>query len=192
MDVRFARLSEPHIRPLMDLVEGIRSRGHEVPNVDPNDGGVHARALFLLETPGPRAVSSNFISRDNPDPSARNMGFALDQAGFVRADVVLWNVVPYCISSSTMNRNATVAQVRAAVADTQSFVDRLNKLAVAIFCGKSAQRAIGKLRFPDHVRILRTFHPAARSFNRAVYRSHMLATFKEARKLAAQVELLTN
>ena len=56
MDERCSRLGQPHVEPLIRLVKGIRRRGVEVPNVDPNDGGVCAEALFLLETPGRKAV----------------------------------------------------------------------------------------------------------------------------------------
>src|SRR6476619_4794984 len=138
-DPREARLDEPHVRPLMDLVCSLRSRGYDVPNIDPNDGGVDARVLILLETPGPRAVGSRFVSRDNPDPSARNLGKALDHAGLNRSDVLVWNVVPYCVSTTDRNHNATGTQVREAVADLQAFLDRLPALKVAIFCGRSAQ-----------------------------------------------------
>lgn len=33
---RLLQLREPHVGPLMDLIRGIRKRGLEVPNVDPN------------------------------------------------------------------------------------------------------------------------------------------------------------
>jgi hypothetical protein len=32
------RLSEPHVRPLMDVVRDLRARGFVVPNVDPTMG----------------------------------------------------------------------------------------------------------------------------------------------------------
>jgi hypothetical protein len=78
LDPREARLIEPHVRPLMDLVRKLRKQLADnaktngdleppgVPNVDPIDGGVKARALFLLATPGRRAVGSGFVSQDNP------------------------------------------------------------------------------------------------------------------------------
>ena len=164
----------------MRVVEGMRSRGLIVPNVDPNDGGVRARVLFLLETPGPRAVGTAFVSRENPDPSAKNMGQALERTGFSRSEVVIWNVVPFCVSTVDENRNVSGAQIRAAVADTQAFMDCLPNLAVTVFCGRSAQRAAGLLQFPSGVRVLSTFHPGAQSFNRPKLREHVLATFAEA------------
>ena len=78
-----------------------------MPNCDPRDGGVGARALFLLESPGPKAVNSGYVSSDNPDPSARNFKKLLAQAGFARAEVALWNVVPHFISTKERNQNAS-------------------------------------------------------------------------------------
>jgi hypothetical protein len=49
MDLRLERLDEPHVRPLMALIERMRASGLKVPNADPNDGGVDARVLVLLE-----------------------------------------------------------------------------------------------------------------------------------------------
>src|SRR3954467_6736236 len=90
-DERLQRLEEPHVAPLADFIRGLRTRGLDVPNIDPNDGGTEAQVLFLLESPGPKAVGSAFISRDNPDPSARNMGRAIELAGLSRQETVLWN-----------------------------------------------------------------------------------------------------
>ena len=49
-----ARLEEPHVKPIQDLVRRIRlaSGDPAVPFVDPDGGGVAARVLLLLEAPG--------------------------------------------------------------------------------------------------------------------------------------------
>jgi hypothetical protein len=140
-DPRLARLYEPHVEPLTRLISVIRDRagGQTVPNVDPNDGGINAPALFLLESPGPKAAWTDFVSRDNPDPSARNMTCALRQAEFTREQTLLWNVVPQCVSTPEKNRNATRLQVRRAVPDTEAFVAALRVLRVIVFCGRRAQ-----------------------------------------------------
>ena len=128
MDERLQRLDEPHIAPITAFIRAMRERGHHVPNVDPNGGSIEARVLFLLESPGPKAVGSNFISRDNPDPSARNMGRALEHAGLSRRDTVLWNVVLHCVSTLDQNRNASVSAIAASAPDTQTFIDLLPRL----------------------------------------------------------------
>jgi hypothetical protein len=77
-DPRLARLDEPHVRPLMDLLGSWETAGRSFPNIDPMNGGVNARVLFLQETPGPKAVGTRFVSRSNPDPTAQNSSKALD------------------------------------------------------------------------------------------------------------------
>lgn len=56
---------EPHVLPFTKLVDSMRSRGLATPDVDPNDGGINAKVLFFLETPGHKAVNG-LVSRDNP------------------------------------------------------------------------------------------------------------------------------
>lgn len=182
-DPRDDHLDDEHVRPLMDIIRGMRERGLSVPNVDPNDGGVHARALFLLETPGPRAVGTFYVSRSNPDPSARNMSRALDFAGFARSDVLLWNVVPHCVSTIGANRNVTMTQIRDAIPDTQSFIDVLQSLAVVVFCGRRAQRARNLLHLKPNVEAMQTFHTGGQSYNRGQFRSHIHSTFAKARSM---------
>jgi len=146
---------------------------------------VNAQVLILLETPGPKAVASRFVSRDNPDPSARNLGRVLDDARLTRADVVLWNVVPQCVSTTEQNRNACVADIRDALPALQAFIDQLSKLAVVVFCGRSAQRASNHIDLPSGVQVLRTFHPGAMAYNHPAYRADIHATFERARRLIA-------
>jgi uracil-DNA glycosylase len=145
LDPRLERLDEEHVRELTAIIEGIRQRPGRphVPNVDPNDGGSLASALFLLESPGPKAVGTEFVSRDNPDPSARNMGRALDNAGFSRKEYVLWNVVPQCISTREQNRKPSRTQVGDAVADTLNFIRALKEPKVIVFCGRAASGRAG-------------------------------------------------
>jgi len=180
-DPRLARLYEPHVLPLTRWAGLLRATGWDVPDFDPDDGGIHASALFLLESPGPRAVQSRFVSRDNPDPSARNMAAALNLTGFERRDTILWNVVPYCVSTRERNRNATVQQIRAAAHVTQEFVDMLANLKAVTFCGRRAQVMLPLLKFSAGVGVFSTFHPGAQSFNRERCRSDILATFREVR-----------
>tara|TARA_B100001105_G_C22124866_1_gene329122 strand:+ start:8 stop:568 length:561 start_codon:yes stop_codon:yes gene_type:complete len=183
-DVRLDRLDEEHVRPLMSIIRSIRERGLRVPNVDPEDGGTGAVALFLLETPGPKAVNSDFISRDNDDPSARNMRTELARAGFARSEVVLWNVVPHCLSTEAKNKNATSGEIRASLPDTQRFIDALPGLRVVVFCGRKAQRARPRLRLPAGLHALDTFHPGAMAYNHQRCRQDIAEKFGKARELS--------
>jgi uracil-DNA glycosylase len=177
-------LDPPHVLPLMDFVRRLRAQGLSVPSVDPNGGGIFARVLFLQDTPGPEAVGTHVITQDNPDPTARNMTRTLNETGFLRSDVVLWNVVPYCVSTIDQNRNGTPAQIRAAIPYTQAFVDELKSLKVAVYCGLNAQQAQKYLRFPAGVHQLKTNHLAGQSYNHLHLRNDIQAKFKQAYDLA--------
>jgi len=72
---RAGMLSLPHMLPLRDFVESLRNEmgpEYEIPHFDPLDGGINAQVLFLLEAPGSKAVASGFVSRHNPDETAKN------------------------------------------------------------------------------------------------------------------------
>lgn len=166
--------------PIHTLIRQWRTEGLDIPEIDPLDGGEAARALFLLETPGPRAVVSRRVSRDNPDPSARNVGKALGGAGFARSDVLLWNVVPQYLSDADKNRNATIQQIRDAAPKTQAFINAMRALRVVVFCGKRAQLQERLLSIPEGVAVFRTFHPGAQAYNRLRCREHLNITFAEA------------
>jgi hypothetical protein len=109
----------------------------------------------------------------------------LDDARLARTDVVLWNVVPQCVSTTEQNRNACVADIRDALPALQAFIDQLPKLAVVVFCGWSAQRASNYVDLPSRVQVLRTFHPGAMAYNRPAYRADIHATFEKVRRLIA-------
>jgi Uncharacterized protein family, UPF0114 len=72
-DRRLSLTSLAHVEPLTSYVHKLRECGFgEVPYFDPLDEGINAEALFLFEKPGPQAVGSGFISRNNDDPTAEN------------------------------------------------------------------------------------------------------------------------
>ena len=107
-------LASPHMTELRDFVRELRAQtGSEfkIPDFDPLDGGKRARVLFLMEAPGPKAVASGFVSRDNPDPTARNLKNFLQDAGIEREGCAVWNLVPWYIG------NETGSKIRPATAD---------------------------------------------------------------------------
>jgi uracil-DNA glycosylase len=170
-DRRKAMLREPHIRPLTDHVESIRTatqRGIHIPYFDPLDGGAEAEALFLLEAPGPRAVSSGFISRDNPDVTARNMRLMSSAAGMDRTRTVLWNIVPWYLGTGTRIRAANVADVREAQPWLSELLSLLPRLRVVALVGRKALLArpvLQDLR-PD-LQLTEMPHPSPLFVNRA-------------------------
>ena len=155
------------MRPLTALVAQIREdRGveHEVPFFDPRDGGSHARILFLLEAPGPQAVRTGFISRDNPDPTARNLRQLL--APLPRHETVLWNIIPWYVG--TRQRIAPVG--RADREGSRPYLVHLIRLLPAmvtvVLVGETAQQAREDLAKIWSGPIVEMCHPSNRVFNR--------------------------
>jgi uracil-DNA glycosylase len=172
---RRAMLGLTHMIKLTRFAAKLRER-RPVPDFDPCDGGVNAQVLFFLDTPGPEAVKSEFVSSNNPDPTAENMGDAWKQAGLKRCHVLLWNVVPHYVSKDT-----TDAQVREAIPDTQAFIDKLRNLKVVVFCGHKALMAKKHLRLPPSVVALSTCHTGAMAYNH--YKRDIHDTFRTASRL---------
>lgn len=124
-DGRHARLTESHLIQLTRLAQRIRETrpdGDEVPDFDPDSGGVSARVLLLLEAPGPGAVAkggsrlgSGFVSLDNNDETARNLKNAVETAVLARDEVLMWNIVPWYVGNEQKIRPATSNDIRAAV-----------------------------------------------------------------------------
>jgi len=76
LNTRLKQLEVPHIAPLTAFVHELRDimgPDASIPYFDPWDGGLDSEVLFLLEAPGPKARNSGFISRNNPDETAKNL-----------------------------------------------------------------------------------------------------------------------
>ena len=112
------QLREPHIAPLTVFVEALRAQvgpDLSIPNFDPWDGGIDAEILYLLEAPGPKAVLSGFISRNNPDETAKNFFELNAEAKVPRKRTVTWNIVPWYIGDGKHVRSANRADLRAGI-----------------------------------------------------------------------------
>jgi len=161
---RREQLGEPHIAPLTALVRDLRSeRGPDVwiPDFDPWDGGVNAEILFLLEAPGGRAVSSGFISRNNPDSTAKNFFELNREAGISRHRTVTWNVVPWYIGTGKKIRGAKQSDVAEGVDALRRLLSLLPRLKAVVLLGRPAERSAELIRSlkPD-VGIFISPHPS--------------------------------
>jgi uracil-DNA glycosylase len=161
---RLAMIEDDHIRPLTEFIRFIRREEkleEEVPYFDPLDGGVEARCLCILEAPGARAVASGFISRNNPDESAKNSFLLYQEAGIPRRDTVLWNIVPWYIGSGTRICSATMSDIEAGYGYLRQLFELLPRLTTVVLVGKKAQKAEGRIRgIRRDLRIFRCPHPS--------------------------------
>lgn len=135
---RRALLAGAHLAPIRALARRIAAeRDAAVPEPDPLDGGVDARLLLLLETPGPRG--SGFVSRDNPTGTAANLFRFLSEAGIARADTLIWNAVPWVIHApDALNRAPRRSEVAAAAPYLEPLIACLPRLAVVVLAGRVA------------------------------------------------------
>ncbi len=162
---RFARIKEPHIKKLTSFVEKMRAEqdyiNRNIPYFDPCDGGTNATLLYLLESPGDKAVLSGFISRDNPDETARN--FLKLTANIPRKHTVMWNIVPWHVGRGRISSKDFVA----GLSQLTKLLRLLPKLRIVVLIGKKAQRAGEKiLRSRPNIRVINTHHPSPMFINR--------------------------
>lgn len=194
---KLARLREPHIAPLTDYVErlrALRGGGEAVPWFDPDEAGVNASILVLLEAPGPRAVGTNsprpaaggsgFISNDNNDLSAEFMWGAHQRAGTIRAEeVVTWNVVPWYVGDGTRIRATNTVDMDEARPHLAELVGLLPAVNVVVLLGGKAQAAWARSCIP--IPALMAPHPSPRSRNlRPTAGDEIVAALTAARRFA--------
>ncbi|QTI69614.1 uracil-DNA glycosylase [Gordonia polyisoprenivorans] len=139
------RIREPHVRLLNELADRIANaegfQRREVPYVDPDTGGIHARTLVLLDNPSTKAESgsgSGLLSLDNNDRTARYCREAYARHGVAWSDVVHWNVVPFPVSG-VKNGGSTPDERARGVRWTREVVDLLPDLEIVLLLGAAAR-----------------------------------------------------
>ena len=166
---RKAALNRPHVAPLSALVARLRSAapaGAYVPDFDPFDGGVNAECLFLLEAPGRNAVRSGFVSRNNPDETAKNFFQLNREAGLDRSRTIVWNVVPWYVGDGQRIRPVTAGDIRASAPFLRDLLAHLPQLKVAVLVGRKAQRANYIFdELPVALEVFHCPHPSPLSLN---------------------------
>lgn len=160
---RKAMLAEPHVAPLTAYAARLRSRGMgEVPEFDPLDGGINARALFLFEKPGPKTSEarggSGFVSRNNDDRTAEATFRFMQQAGIPRELTVIWNVVPWWNSTASLCED----ELTSGGACVQELIALLPKLRVAVLVGKHAATRAQPYFENGHLPLLKSAAPSPR------------------------------
>ena len=180
------QLQTPSMQLLTAFVEQVReTREEAVPYPDSYDGGTEAQILLLLEAPGRRAVTSGFVSMDNPDGTARNLRGILEEVGLERSNLVIWNIIPWYIGTDEKIRAATRRDVREGLERLGDFLNLLPDLSAVVMMGRKAQqaRAFFEATHPD-LRLLETFHPSnqALTFDKS-RRPHIAKTLQKAKAL---------
>ena len=137
---RRALLDRPHVDPLRALAARIAAeQGAEVPEPDPLDGGVDARLLLLLETPGPSIGRTRFVSRDSDTGTSANLARFLAEAGITRADTLLWNAAPWVLHApGARNRAPRPAEIRAGAPYLAPLLALLPRLRAVVLSGRVA------------------------------------------------------
>jgi uracil-DNA glycosylase len=141
LEERLAQISQPHVNALTQYVRRLRDSmpGAVIPNFDPWDGGVEADVLYLLEAPGPKARDSGFISRNNPDETAKNFFLLNSEAGIPRKRTVTWNAVPFYIGSQVKIRAALRSDILEARESLVALLALLPQLRIVVLFGRKAQ-----------------------------------------------------
>lgn len=184
------RLQAPRMAPLVAYVDGLRAEhgAGAVPDFAPDEAGVDARILLLLEAPGPKATvqrgGSGFVSPDNDDRTAENMWHLLGEAGVERRrDVVTWNVVPSYLGDGRKIRSASGSDLERARRAMATLIGLLHELRVVVLIGRSAARGWALLGLD--VDVIEAPHPSPQNLNtRPHHRQLLLCALIEARRRA--------
>ena len=187
-----ARLFEPHIAPVNQLVDEIAtSTGREVPYVDPDSGGVNTRVLLLLEAPsGGAAYRSGMISLDNDGGTAANLWRAHQAVGLSREHTMMWNAVPWFVGIYGRIDGPRAAVLVEGRSWLVRLVDLLPLLEVAIAFGRVPEKSLRPLRGDLQARGVMVFpapHPSERVYNAAGRgaRAQVHHTFEQAAEVIA-------
>jgi len=185
---RIRLLKKRHILPLTTLVNDIRKeRGlrAEVPYFDPLDGGIQARCLFVLEAPGPKAIESGFVSRNNSDETAKNFFRFNKEVGLQRKKTIIWNIVPWYLGSGERIQPAKSADIKAGFPYLVQLIHKLPKPKVIILLGNKAQRTKKELQGHWKGPIVDCYHPSPSCVNRdrARIEKSITNTLREAKNI---------
>lgn len=182
---RIALLSQPHIAPLSQfrgqLLEGL-PKSSFVPNFDPRDGGIEARVLLLLETPGRVPRATQFTSLDNPSMTSKNLLPMVMDAGLKRSEVLMWNLVPWDIGAETKIQSTKSSHHSIGTAALLRLLELLPRLRAIVFFGTKAQVALKSVQVVrTDLLLIRSPHPSPSNLNtRPESRHEILAALTSA------------
>lgn len=185
----------PHVAPLNALAAEIAAEvGQPVPVFDPTSGGIHARALLFLESPGPASTAdrgSGIISPHNGDPTAERVHTLLTANGIPFDAVTHWNVVPWFLpatSGGSTFRAPRVSDIEAAAPWLEKVLGLLPDLETIVTLGRKAQHGLDRYarQRPLPFRRIACPHPGSRAWNRPKLRAATEAAFVDLARLLAE------
>jgi uracil-DNA glycosylase len=184
LSTRLSMTERLNVSPLTKFVEQLREEKGptaKIPYFDPWDGGIDAEVLFLLEAPGAKARNSGFVSRNNPDETAKNFFDISVEASLARRRTVIWNVVPWYIGSEVKIRPANSEDIMSGKASLEKLLSLLPKLRAIVMMGRKAQRAKQDLlQIAPRAKLFNCPHPSPMYVNRsAENRDVIVNVFKE-------------
>lgn len=165
------QLRIPRIAPITDLVDTIRQqRPCDVPYVAPMYGGVEARLLTVLASPGrqtrPAPGGTGFLCIENPDRAAATVKRLMSEADIDPLEMMPWNACPWF----TDGPSPSPAELEAGVVPWVQLIRLLRDLRVLMLMGGDAQNGWRRVRsrYPDllpgdDVKIIRTYSPGAQA-----------------------------
>lgn len=166
---RLALLDEPHMRPLRQFRDQFLKTlpdGALVPHFDPVDAGVDARVLLLLETPGRAPRTTRFTSLDNPSVTSRNLRALVAASGLTRADVLVWNFVPWDIGLATQVQPTRSVHHAVGAAALLQLLGLLPALRAVVLFGAKAQKALPVVRASHpELALFASPHPSGQVLN---------------------------
>ena len=164
------RLWEPHVAPINAFVNRIAGEvGRSMPYVDPDSGGIHARVLFLLESPAtPAALGSGMLSADNDDETAKNIWHGYREAGMPRTYGLHWNAVPWYVGTGLKNQAVTPTDIRRGWPYLLELLDLAPQVVAIVAFGLTAKRSVEGLQGElggRGIEIITSIHPSPRNYN---------------------------
>src|SRR5205823_11177423 len=138
------QLREQHIAPLTVFVEALRAQvGPRFKHSQFRSMGWRYRCRYSILTRSyrPKAVLSGFVSRNNPDETAKNFFQLNAEAKIPRKRTVTWNVVPWYIGNSKGIRAAKRTDLEQGAHLLPKLLSLLPKLRTVVFVGRKSENA---------------------------------------------------
>ena len=183
--------SAPSAQPLRGFREEVLARRARrnpdpvVPDFDPVEAGVEARALIVLEAPGPMAAGpegSGFVSVDNDDHTAATLWSLRDEVG-LHDRTLVWNILPWRLDGGG---SPDVQDVRQGAMELRRLLLLLPDLRVVVNAGtlvKSGWAANIAPHLTDGLTVIDSWSPGQRAMNQSRKRDELRRALERAATL---------